>query len=102
MWWCSGKKGERLGYKRSEFDPELRFSFLFYKKKNEKKKLSITVQKFLSVSKKAATVNERDNYGAETVIFFNTADNCELICRKRSYYGENKVKESLLPINCST
>ena len=28
MWWCSGKRGERLGYKRSESDPELRFSFL--------------------------------------------------------------------------
>ena len=75
MWWCSGKKGERLGYKRSEFDPELRFSFLFNKKK--KKKLSITGQKFLSALKKAATVNERDNYGAETVNFL-TANNCEL------------------------
>ena len=31
MWWCSGKKGERLGYKRSEFDPELRFSFFLIK-----------------------------------------------------------------------
>ena len=60
-------KGERLGYKRSEFDPELRFSFLFNKK--QKQKLSITGQKFLSVLKKAATVNERHNYGAETVNF---------------------------------
>ena len=74
MWWCSGKKGERLGYKRSEFDPELRFLFFLIIKK---KKLSITGQKFLSALKKAATVNERDNYGAETVNFL-TANNCEL------------------------
>ena len=62
-------KGERLGYKRSEFYPELRFSFLFNKKQKQKQKLSITGQKFLSVLKKAATVNKRDNYGAETVNF---------------------------------
>jgi len=74
MWWCSGKRGERLGYKRSEFDPELRFSFLF---NNKRKQLSITGQKFLSVLKKAATFNERDNYGAETVNFL-TANNWEL------------------------
>ena len=80
MWWCSGKRGERLGYKRSESDPELRFSFLFNnnnKKTKQNKNLSITGQNFLSVLKKAATVNERDNYGAETVNFL-TANNCEL------------------------
>ena len=82
MWWCNGKRGERLGYKRCEFDPELRFSFLFNNNNNDNNKkqnknLSITGQNFLSVLKKAATVNERDNYGAETVNFL-TANNCEL------------------------
>ena len=79
MWRCSGKRGERLGYIRSESDPELRFSFLFNNnnKKKQNKNLSITGQNFLSVLKKAATVDERDNYGAETVNFL-TANNYEL------------------------
>ena len=80
MWWCSGKRGERLGYKRSESDPELTLSsflLIIIIKKKQNKNLSITGQNFLSVLKKAATVNERDNYGAETVNFL-TANNCEL------------------------
>ena len=41
-------------------------------------------QKFLSVLKKAATINERDNYGTETVNF-PIANNCELkgLCHGR-------------------